>query len=224
LLPGRPVRLVRQALPAGAAFCCVALVALTGCGGGSRADAGEKSRHYEVQVLHASFPAKQAISRPATMELTVHNSGSLTVPDLAITVDSFNYRSSYVGLADPKRPIWVIEQGPGAVAKPPVQTQEVSSPGGGQTAYVNTWAFGALRAGATQTFTWKVVAVRSGARTVHYSVAAGLAGKATATLASGGPAAGKFEVQIASRPGATHVDPKTGKVVTGSYAEAVPTS
>jgi hypothetical protein len=134
------------------------------------------------------------------------------VPDLAITVDSFNYISNYPRLAARSRPIWAVEQGPGAVAKPSVQTQEVSTPGG-ETAYLDTWALGSLAPGATQTYVWKVVPVKAGFHTVHYTVAA--------TLASGGPATGAFEVQIAGAPTATHVDPKTGKVVSGAYAEPV---
>lgn len=209
-----------RAIAAPAALLCLASL-LAGCGGGARQDAGEPSRSYEVKILHASFPAKQSIARPERMELAVQNTGSRTVPNLAITVDSFSYRSNYPNLADALRPIWVIERGPGPQPKPPVQSQEVSEPGGGQTVYVNTWALGSLKPGATQTYVWKVVPVISGTHTVHYAVAAGLAGRAKAKLASNGPATGQFEVQIAGKPPATHVDPKTGKVVSGAYAEPV---
>ena len=196
--------------------------ALAGCGGGSRQDAGEPSRSFEVKVLHASFPAQQSIARPERMELAVQNTGSRTVPNLAITVNSFDYRSNYPHLAARQRPVWVIEQGPGPVPDPPVQSQEVSQLGGGQTAYVNTWSLGALAAGATQTYVWKVVPVKSGSHTVQYSIAAGLAGKAKATLASGAAATGRFAVQIAGTPPSTHVEPD-GKIVAGTYASGVST-
>jgi hypothetical protein len=139
---------------------------------------------------------------------------------VAITVDSFNYKSNYPGLADNRRPIWAIEQGPGVNAKPPVESEEVSQPGSGQTAYLNTWALGALPAGKTRTFVWKVIPVKPGAHTVTYAVNAGLAGKAKARLAGGGPATGKLTVNIAGSPPVTHVDPKTGKVVTGVQQRA----
>ncbi len=134
------------------------------------------------------------------MSIEVQNTGEHAIPNVAVTVDSFNYASNYAKLAANKRPIWVIEQGPGTPAKPPVSTQEVSNPGGGQTAYLNTWALGRLAAKKTARFTWRVVAVKSGSYTVHYSVAAGLAGRAKAQLASGGPAAGHFTIQIAGAP------------------------
>ena len=63
------------------------------------------------------------------------------------------------------------------------ESQEVSPPGGGETAYVNTWALGPLDAGSTRTFVWQVVPVKAGLHTVHYTVAAGLAGKANAAPA-----------------------------------------
>jgi hypothetical protein len=151
------------------------------------------------------------------MELVVHNSGPHPIPNVAITVDSFNYASNYAELAANKRPIWVIEQGPGAIAKLPVQTEDVSNPGGGQTAYLNTWALGRLPAGRSETFSWRVVPVKAGSYTVHYAVSAGLAGKAKARLAAGGPASGKFVVTVAGSPRITHVDPKTGKVVAGTF-------
>jgi hypothetical protein len=195
----------------------LALAALAGCGGGSAQDAHEKAATYQVKILAAHFPAKQAIARQTRMVLLVRNTGSTTVPNIAITVNSFNYASHYAELADSKRPIWVIEQGPGLIAKPPVESQEVSPPGGGQTAYVNTWALGPLAAGATRAFVWKVVPVKSGVHTVTYSVAAGLAGKAKTELSSGGAATGHFTADIASAPPPSYVDPTTGKVVAGVY-------
>jgi hypothetical protein len=197
--------------------------ALSGCGG-SPATAGEPARSFDVKVASASFPAKQSVAKPEQMRLSVTNDGSHTIPNVAITVDSFNYTSNYAGLADNKRPVWAIEQGPGRPAKPPVETEEVSTPGNAQTAYVNTWALGALAPNRTTTFTWRVVPVKRGTYTVHYAVSAGLAGKAKARLASGGPATGSFGVQIAGAPAITHVDPKTGKVVVGEYAAPAPGS
>lgn len=219
MLPAGRLRPWRSAaLPALLALGAV----LAGCGGGSRQDAGEHAASFDVKVLHASFPARQSIARPERMELAVQNTGSRAVPDLAITVDSFNYRSNYPDLAARQRPVWVIERGPGPVPRPAVQSQEVSQLGGGQTADVNTWSLGALAAGATQTYVWKVTPVKSGAHTVHYSIAAGLAGRARATLASGGAATGQFAVQIAGSPPSSHVAPN-GKVVEGPYPAAAAT-
>jgi hypothetical protein len=187
---------------------------LGGCGG-TRVDASEPKGQFDVEIVHATFPTKQSIARPATLTIAVRNSGSKTIPDVAVTVDSFNYILNHPELAANKRPVWAIERGPGARANPPVQSVEVSQPGSGQTAYVNTWALGPLAAGATRTFSWHVVAVKPGAHTVRFAVAAGLSGKAKARLASGGPAQGHFDVEIAAAPPLTYVDPNTGKVRTG---------
>jgi hypothetical protein len=193
-----------------------AVLVASGCGA-ARQDAHEQSSGYAMQVLTASFPAKQSIARPTSFALQVRNTGSSTVPNVAVTLDSFYYTEHYSELAANKRPVWVIERGPGAVAKPPVQTQEVSQLGGAQTAYVNTWALGPLAPNSTQTFTWHVVPVKAGLYTVHYKVAAGLAGKARAQLAGGGPVQGQLSASIAGLPPRTYVDPRTGRVLPGLY-------
>jgi hypothetical protein len=110
--------------------------------------------------------------------------------------------------------VWAIEQGPGSNARPPVESQEVSQPGSGVTAYVNTWALGPLAAKQTRTFRWVVMPVKAGTHVVHYSVAAGLAGRSRAQ-ASKGSLSGQFEVKIAAKPPSRHVNPNTGKVVPG---------
>ena len=217
---GRRARGVLRRAPAALAVAVTGTSAplLAGCGGGSLQDTREPSGTFTMKVLHASFPDDQAIARQTRLELEVRNTGRRTVPNVAVTIDSFSYTSDYPELAADKRPVWVIERGPGAIAEPPVESQEVSLPGGGQTAYVNTWALGALGPGQTRTFTWRVVPVKAGAHTVHYAVAADLAGnKARAVLASGARVQGQFSVDVAPAPPSTHVNPSTGKVEGGLY-------
>jgi hypothetical protein len=203
-----------------AAAACAGLAA--GCGGGSMQDAHEAKGRFEMKIIGASFPSTQAVARPAQLVLRVRNTGAHTVPNVAVTVDSFSYTATTPELAANKRPIWAIEAGPGTKALSPVESQEVSPPGGGQTAYVNTWALGPLAPGATQTFIWKVVPVKAGKYTVSFALAAGLSGRATAVLHSGGAVHGRFAVNIAPAPPTTHVDPRTGKIATGAFAPAVP--
>ncbi len=188
-----------------------------GCGGGAHQDANEPNGTFSLKVVHASFPTGQAIARPASLELRVRNTGSRAAPNVAVTIDSFNYAENYPELAADQRPVWVIEQGPGAIPSRPVKSQAISPPGGGQTNYVNTWALGRLAPGSTRTFLWRVVPVKSGVRTVHFAVAAGLAGKARAQSASGGPMQGKFTVDVAPAPPSRHVNPNTGQVVPGPF-------
>jgi hypothetical protein len=201
---------------------CAAIA--SGCGGGTRQDAHEPDATFKVAIVHPSFPTVQAVARPETLVLRVHNTGTATIPNVAVTIDSFSYVSNFPNLASNKRPIWVIEQGPGTIAKRPVQSQVISPPGSGQTAYVNTWALGALGAGQTRTFAWRVTPVKSGVYTVRYAVAAGLAGRARARLADGTIPHGHFTVAIAPRPPATHVNPETGKVEPGRYVSGTSAS
>lgn len=202
----------------GACGVCLALL-VSGCGG-ARQDAHEPKGNFAVRVVKASFPTSQSVARPADLELQVRNTGNRTVPNVAVTVDSFDYTSNYPELAADKRPIWVIEQGPGEIPKLPVASEAVSPPGGGQTAYVNTWALGSLAPGHTQTFLWRVTPVKPGRHTVHFTVAAGLSGKAHAKLADGATPTGQFTVDIASQPPATHVNPETGQIASGTYPAA----
>jgi hypothetical protein len=193
-------------------------LAASGCGA-ARQDAHEPQQTYTMRVLASRFPPLQAISRPTSLLLLVQNTSALTAPNVAVTLDSFYYTEHYPELASNKRPIWVVEKGPGAIPSHPVESEAVSPPGGGQTAYVNTWALGPLAPGGSRTFLWQVVPVKPGLHRVDYRVAAGLAGKAKAELPSGGPVAGHFGVDIASVPPARHVNPNTGQVVPGPYPQ-----
>jgi hypothetical protein len=198
---------------------CGALVSALagGCGESSHADAGEPKGRFTVQIANASFPAKQAVARPAALRLAVRNTGARTLPDVTVAVTSFYYTSDYPHLASRKRPVWVVNRGPGQVANPPVETVQTDPPGSGTTANYDIWALGPLRPGATRSFVWNVSPVKPGVHRIAYRVYAGLGGKAQAQLADGASPAGSFTVHIADRPPPTHVDPTTGKVVPGPY-------
>jgi hypothetical protein len=142
------------------------------------------------------------------------------VPDVAVTVRSFYYRSEYPNLAERARPIWIVDQGPGAIPRKPIETVPFDSPGGYVTSNANTWAAGALQAGETRLFAWHLTPVRSGTHTVLYTVAAGLNGKALARLEDGRPVAGRFIVDVAHAPPVNHVNAETGAVEPGPYPVA----
>jgi hypothetical protein len=179
---------------------------LAGCGG-QRQDVHEPSGMFDVSVLRASFPARQTLAKQVPMTIQVRNDGTRTIPDLAVTVSSFTTRSRQPGLADPTRPVWVVDRGPV----------------GGETAYTNTWALGSVGPGQVRTFVWYVTAVVPGMHTVGYSVAAGLNGKARAELAGGGPPTGVFRVDVKGTPAQSRVDPNTGRVIhTPPFSHAGP--
>jgi hypothetical protein len=185
--------------------------------GSTRQDAREVKGNFAIEVVKTSFPALQSIARPTTLALQLRNAGTRTAPSVAVTLDSLNYTENYPGLAAPQRPVWVIEHGPGPAVTIPVQSQAVSPPGGGETVYVNTWTLGPLAAGATETLFWRLTPVKAGVHTVHYLVSAGLAGKARAVRASGGPVRGQLTAAISPKPPARHVNPRTGQVVPGPF-------
>jgi hypothetical protein len=205
----------RRVFPALALGACAALAA-SGCGA-ARQDVHEPNQTYAMRVLVSRFPRLQAIARPTSLLLIVQNTSPHTAPNVAVTLDSFYYTERYPELAANKRPVWIVDHGPGPIPQPPVRSAAISAPGGGQTAYVNTWALGPLAPGAARVFRWQVVPVKAGIHTVHYAVAAGLAGKAKARLAAGGLVHGQFTAYIAPTPPARHVDPRTGAVVPGPY-------
>jgi hypothetical protein len=194
----------------------VAALALgaAGCGGGGdRQDANEPSGTYKVTVSQASFPKRQRLSDDAVMKITVHNADSKTIPNVAVTVTNddgdrggagFTTRSSDTTLSDPTRQLWIVDEGPH----------------GGDTAYVSTWALGALPAGQSRTFEWHVTPVVAGTHTLRWHVAAGLNGKAIARTRDGQDPAGTFKVSVSQKPPAVEVDPKTGDVVPADGASS----
>ena len=199
------------------AACGVALAMLASGCGGTEQDAHEPHGTYQMEVVRASFPAKQAIASDERLALVVHNSGTHTIPNVAISLNSLNYTSDYPHLAADKRPVWIVNSAPGPVPTVRVLSEEVYPSGGSETAYVNTWALGSLAPGASKVFAWHVTPVKSGVHTVYYTVAAGLSGKARAKLANGKPVVGKLVVAVAPRPPRTHVNPQTGKIEEGSF-------
>lgn len=211
--PGGPwygPRAVRGPRVIGFRFALAALslsVPLAGCGG-DRQDKHEPSGDFPVSIVSASFPANQSLSQATKMSISVRNDGSQALPDLAVTVNSFDYVKQRAGLADPNRPIWIVDQGPQ----------------GGETAYVNTWTLGTVPPGQVRTFIWRVTPVLAGRHRIDYRVAAGLNGKARAKLAGGGVPQGSFTVNVSDQPPQAQVDPRTGRVVRVPAKGSTPSS
>jgi len=201
--------------------------ALAGCGGGgTRQDASEPSGNFPVEVPIARFPASQRLAEQTRLVISVHNSGTKTIPNVAVTIcnvtcaypaprgegtnaQAFSQELNQPNLADPSRPIWIVDRPPG----PCTYSCLAGGPGGAVTAYSNTWAMGELRPHATATFRWTVTAVKPGQHVVAWQVAAGLNGKAKAVLADGSSPHGRFTVLIHRRPAQAYVT-DSGKVVT----------
>ena len=161
------------------------MVALSACGGGSKQDANDPGGTFNVEVPHASFPGKQRLAQESELSITVVNKDKREIPELAVTVDGFSQNRDDPTLANPNRPIWIVNE-------PPFN---------GDSALTNTWTLGPVLPGRSRTFVWKVTPVRAGTYTVRYKVAAGLHGKAkTEDPTTGKPPEGSFIARVSSQP------------------------
>jgi hypothetical protein len=198
--------------------------ALSGCGSGARLDAGEPSGNFTVEVPTASFPASQRLAEHTHLVIVVRNSGTKTIPDVAVTITNpsvgtaaqafgqlLSTSPTTQGLASRSRPVWIIDRPPG----PCSYSCQSGGPGGAVTAYSNTWALGPLRPGGTARFEWGVTAIKAGPYVVQYEVAAGLSGKAKAVLAGGGTPIGRFHTLVRSAPQQSYVN-NQGRVIVQS--------
>jgi hypothetical protein len=164
---------------------CGTVVSLAACGGAGKQDEDDPGGTFKVEVPRASFPGKQQLAQESTLEITVVNRDSRDIPRLAVTVDGFSQRRDDPTLADPNRPIWIINE-------PPVNAD---------SALTNTWWLGPVAPGQSRTFKWKVTPVRAGTYSVRYRVAAGLYGKAQTEDATTGEAPkGSFIARVSRKP------------------------
>ena len=197
-----------------------------GCGNDKeRQDANEPSGEFPVDVVAAKFPTEQRLAKIADLRLEVENSGEETIPDLAVTIwtgdekggGSFSIRSDQPGLADPNRPVWILENGFPKLAEPGVGEDLDKAPtAGAEAAQTDTFSFGSLAAGDAVDAVWRVTPVAAGTYTVHYEIAAGLTGKAKAVTDDGSfPVEGEFVVTISDKPPHVTVDGAGNVVIQG---------
>jgi hypothetical protein len=196
-----------------------AVVVLPACGGsdGERQDASEPSGEFPVEVTEAKFPTRQRLAERSDLELAIENIGDEQIPDLAVTIciDSceadgpFSLRSDQSGLANPNRPVWILEEDYPKLTGPSVSAKELDKEptAGAEAAQTNTFSFGAVAPSDEVAAVWRVTPVQGGTYTVNYEIAAGLTGKAKAITADGSPAEGSFVVTISTKPPKATVEP-----------------
>jgi hypothetical protein len=168
------------------------------CGAQSQ-DAHEPSGKFKVSIVKASFPGKQKLAKRSTMVIAVKNVDTRTVPDITVTVNSFDRRENNTELADPTRPVFIIDTGPQ----------------GGGSANQATSALGPLAPGQTKTFKWNVTAVQAGPYKIGYEVSAGLYGKARAVDSTGNIPRGEFAGTISNAAPNSRVNFNNGRTVEG---------
>jgi hypothetical protein len=186
---------------------------MSACGGddsSARQDADEPSGEFPVEIVEAKFPTRQRLAETSDLQLTIENIGQEQIPDLAVTIciDScnaegpFSLRSEQPGLANPNRPVWILEQDYPKLLAPGITPKELEGEptAGAEAAQTNTFSFGAIAPGDDISPVWRVTPVKGGTYTVNYEIAAGLTGKAKAVTADGSPAEGSFVVTISTKP------------------------
>jgi hypothetical protein len=202
-------------------------VGLTACGGGQRQDVTEPSGNFPVQVTKAKFPSNQLLANNYNLELAIKNVGDETVPNLAVTIytlgaegsgsirtkgaptstgsgqGSFNIRLDDPALADPNRPVCILDDHFPKLLSPPTVTLKnlnKAPSAGAAAAQTDTFQFGPMKPGESRDIVWRVAAVRAGSYTTHYEVAAGLEGKADAVNKDGGPVKDELHATISAKP------------------------
>lgn len=188
-------------------------LAVSACGGDKeRQDADEPSGDFPVAVNAAKFPTDQRLAQTSDLRLEIENTGSDAVPNLAVTIwtgdekggGSFTVRSDQPGLADPNRPVWILEENFPKLASSPDETAadlDAAPSAGADVAQTDTFGFGPLEPGDSKDIVWRVTPVQAGTYTLHYELAAGLTGKAKAVAEDGSsPVEGEFVVTITDKP------------------------
>lgn len=193
----------------------LAVAVLAACGGSAEPrDADEPSGEFPVEVTSSKFPNRQRLAETTELVLGVENTGQETIPELAVTIfvddgadGSFSIRLDNPELANPNRPVWILENKYPRLAGEPAP--EGSSPG--TVAQTNTFGFGELPPGERLEMVWRVTPVRPGTYTLNYELAAGLHGNAEAVTSDGSQPQGKFVVTITDKPPKARVN-NQGKV------------
>ena len=209
-MQGRPLR---RAL-VGTSLVTLATLPLTACGSGPRQDEKEPRGKFPVEVVSASFPTTQKLAKTTNLVIRVRNAGSRTVPNLALTVNGFDRARNDPRLADPARPVFVLNGIRRQVAGLPEATE--GGPLGCGTAQGNTWACGPLKPGKTRNFSWKLTAVQAGPFKLTWRVAAGLSGKARAVGSQGSPTSGSFSGTISNTPPKARVSDDGKTIIPGT--------
>jgi hypothetical protein len=206
----------------GWALVLLGSAAVAACGSQTQA-AAEPKGNFRV-APSASFPTNQRLSQHTQLVVRVTNTGSKTIPNVAVTItggtpnhpdygtqlQAFSYYLNMPNLANHSRPVWIVDKAPG----PCGYSCKTGGPGAGATAFSNTWALGQLKAGKTAVFDWHLTAVQPGAWVVNWRVAAGEFGNAKAILAGGGIPRGSFTVHVSSKPAQAYVNNGGGIVTT----------
>jgi hypothetical protein len=132
------------------------------------------------------------------MQISVRNVSDRAIPNLTATIESggdgtqaaaFGTLDEQAGLASRSRPAWIVDDGPYD----------------GDSAYADTWSLGAVPAGGTKDFVWRVTAIKPGRYRLRYRLAGSLGGAARVVGSDGQPIQGDFDVDVDRTPAQARV-------------------
>jgi hypothetical protein len=160
-------------------------VGLSACGGDDDAITDASGGQPFSVSAKASFDDSQKLSNAETLKITVKNTDTRPLPEVAVVVEGLNRtipsQDNGAGrVSDPRRPVWVVDV----------------PPKGGTTAYVDTWALGRLAPGASKTFTWSLTPVVAGRHRLRWRTAAALDEDGPVRASGGGRTSGTFDVDV----------------------------
>jgi hypothetical protein len=217
-----------------------AVIVLAGCGSGSPQNSKAPSGRFPVQVT-ASFPAAQRLAEHTQMVVRVTNTGRRAIPNISVTICNVTCKypaipgegtsvapfatcvgapgpqclqaAQSMGVANRSRPVWVVEQTPGACTASGGYSCENGGAGADAADASNTWQRGSpLKPGGTAVFEWKLAAVNPGSYTVAWEVSGDLYGNAKTVLSNGSIPRGTIPVTISRAPAQTYVN-DAGQIV-----------
>lgn len=205
-------------------------LAVSACGGSSGDAAGPGAVHGRFPVaVTARFARVQRLAQHTSLVISVRNTGRRALPDVAVTIcetscapstrpnrgtaaQAFGYDIAVAAnTADPSRPLWIVNRGPGACRFR--CNAPGGSGGGGVSAGTNTWALGRLAPGRTVRFRWALTPVMAGRHLVAWQVDGNLTGTARAVAAGGGLPRGTLVASVRSAVPHLRVT-ASGRVVT----------
>jgi hypothetical protein len=128
-----------------------AALALTGCGGGTRAEPGDGVR--TVRVVRVAFPARQHLAQRTTFAITVRNPGDAPIASVTGTLGGLSERAP----DGTDRMLWIADEPPDP----------------GVAAIGDARASGKLDPGEEVTLRWVLTAAAAGTHALSWEVPGG---------------------------------------------------
>ena len=190
-----------------------AIATASACGSDSESP-NQPEGEFPLQLNEATLKPRQRLAETSNLVISVTNTGTQTIPDLAVTIQtrpsdlspeqagvpngSFSVRLDREDVAIQTRPVWILN-----ADWPRLNGADTSA--GAQRAQTNTYAFGELEPGDTAKMDWNLNAVQTGDFIVSWKISPSLSATSPAVDQAGLPLSGEIEVEISGQPAKVRV-------------------